>query len=136
MSVKQIVLSRESLWWQVGVSGSVLLAIAFLPLSLHPRFSVCGFLWLTGRPCPFCGITRALSCLLKGEITQALALHPLSPFVLVAVLVTLLTGPLQMVWERAGWRTLSKEGPQLFWRISLLVFLAYGAWRICFGKHL
>jgi uncharacterized protein DUF2752 len=136
MSVKQIAVSRESLWWHVAVSGSVLLGFVFLPVSLHPRFSVCGFLWLTGRPCPFCGLTRAMSCLLKGEITQALAFHPLSPLVLFAILMTLLGGPLQMVWERVGWRTLSKEGLQLFWRVSLPVFLAYGAWRICFGGHL
>jgi len=136
MSVKQIAVSRESLWWHVAVLGSVLLGFAFLPLSLHPRFSVCGFLWLTGRPCPFCGITRALSCLLKGEMTQAVALHPLSPLVLVVLLVTLLGGPLGVFWERAGWGTLSKEGLQLFWRVSLLVFLAYGVWRICFGRHL
>ena len=136
MSVKQVALKRESLWWQVGMSGSLLLGFAFLPLSLYPRFSVCGFLWLTGRPCPFCGMTRALSCLLKGEITQALGLHPLSPLVLIALLVTLLGGALQGVWERTGWRTVSKEGLQLFWKLSLLVFLAYGAWRIGFGRHL
>jgi len=109
--------------------------LAFLPFPLRPQASLCGFLWLTGRPCPFCGITRALACLLKGELALALHFHPLSPLALTALLIVFLGGSWRMVWEQAGWRTLPKERSQFFWTGSLFVFLAYGAWRICFGEH-
>lgn len=43
----------------------------FLP---HP---VCPFLWLTGIPCPLCGLTHALSTLLHGGFVSALCINPL-----------------------------------------------------------
>src|SRR5262245_52058139 len=85
--------SFEDLLWRVGVSGSLLLVLTFLSFPLHPRLSLCGFLWLTGRPCPFCGITRAMAFLMKGEIALALSLHPLSPLALMALLVMFFGGP-------------------------------------------
>jgi len=109
--------------------------LAFLPFPLLPRVSLCGFLWLTGRPCPFCGMTRALACLLKGDLTLALTFHPLSPLALTALLVLFLGSPCRMVWEQAGWRPLSKGSLRLFSTGSLLLFLVYGCWRICMGNH-
>jgi len=44
-----------------------------------PDLPVCGFRWLTGRPCPLCGLTRALAALAKGHVVEALQLHALSP---------------------------------------------------------
>ena len=44
-----------------------------------PRFRLCGFHWLTGLPCPLCGLTRALFALAKGHWMEALRFHPLSP---------------------------------------------------------
>ncbi len=45
---------------------------------------VCGFKALTGLPCPGCGMTRALSSLLVGDVSSAFYFHPLV-FVLLAV---------------------------------------------------
>src|SRR5260370_33522348 len=45
----------------------------------EPRFRLCGFFWLTGRECPFCGLTRALFALAKGHWSEALRFHALSP---------------------------------------------------------
>src|SRR4030095_5262987 len=101
--------------------------LASFPFPLLPRVSLCGFLWLTGRPCPFCGMTRALACLLKGDLTLALTFHPLSPLALTALLVSFLGGPCRMVWERAGWRSVPKESVRFFWVGSLFLFLVYGS---------
>jgi hypothetical protein len=125
----------EPLLWRAGISGSILMLLAFLPLPLQPHISLCGFLWLTGRPCPFCGMTRALAWLLKGNLSLALNFHPLSPLALAALLVLFLGGPCRMVWERTGWRPIPKERLRFFWAGSLLLFLAYGSWRICMGNH-
>jgi hypothetical protein len=109
--------------------------LTFLPFPLQPQVSLCGFLWLTGRPCPFCGMTRALACLLKGNLALALNFHPLSPLALTALLIVFFGGPCRLVWESTGWRTVPKESFRFFWAGLLLLFLAYGSWRIYLGNH-
>jgi hypothetical protein len=126
---------HEPLFWRVGISGSILMLLVFLPLPLQPRISLCGFLWLTGRPCPFCGLTRALAYLLKGDVALALTFHPLSPLALIALLIMFLGDPCRMVWERTGWRSVPKESVRCFWVGSLFLFLVYGSYRICMGSH-
>src|SRR5215831_4686201 len=62
--------------------GFAILLFGFLwaiPVPLEQRFRICGFQWLTGRPCPLCGLTRALFALAKGHWRDALALNALSP---------------------------------------------------------
>lgn len=44
----------------------------------RPAFSVCGFHWLTGRPCPLCGMTRAFFALAKGHFVDAFHFNALS----------------------------------------------------------
>ncbi|MGC2241835.1 MAG: DUF2752 domain-containing protein [Acidimicrobiia bacterium] len=45
--------------------------------------TTCPFALLTGVACPGCGMTRAVSHLLHGDIATAITLHPLSPMILV-----------------------------------------------------
>jgi Protein of unknown function (DUF2752) len=48
---------------------------------------LCPFRLLTGLPCPFCGMTRSLLALGRGDVAASVALHPLGPAVaLLAVL--------------------------------------------------
>ena len=126
---------HEPFLWRVGLSGSILMLLALLPIPLQAQTSLCGFLWLTGRPCPFCGMTRALACLLKGDFALAMSFHPLSPLILTALLGLFIGSPFRVIWERAGLQTLPKKNIRFVWTGYLLVFLAYGAWRICFGNH-
>ncbi|RYZ47850.1 MAG: DUF2752 domain-containing protein [Sphingobacteriales bacterium] len=46
----------------------------------HTRHAIPGCLFrnVTGIPCPACGITRALLCLMQGEVKQALYTNPLA----------------------------------------------------------
>lgn len=46
---------------------AVVLAAALLPLVPN-----CAFLSATGKPCPMCGGTRSISCILRGDIRGAL----------------------------------------------------------------
>ena len=54
----------------------------------HAVFRWCGFHWLTGRPCPLCGLTRALFALAKGHWGAAIRFHALSPLA-AAMLISL-----------------------------------------------
>ncbi len=66
-------------YWRAGVVIALFTTLALYDAPLEPKFRLCGFLWLTGLPCPFCGMTRALCFLLKGHFSQAIQLHALSP---------------------------------------------------------
>jgi hypothetical protein len=42
-------------------------------------FNLCAYRWLTGRPCPLCGMTHALIALSQGHFAQAIHFNALSP---------------------------------------------------------
>jgi hypothetical protein len=87
---------RTQALWQVILAGGLLGFLRFFPISPNPPFLYCGFHWLTGRPCPLCGMTRALSFLAKGSWEMALSFHPLSPLVFVFLVGLLTTGTLRV----------------------------------------
>jgi hypothetical protein len=43
--------------------------------------TVCPFALLTGMACPGCGMTRAASYLVRGDVSTALGYHPLVPLI-------------------------------------------------------
>jgi hypothetical protein len=57
----------------------LLACLWYFSLPAEPRFRLCGFHWLTGRDCPFCGLTRALFALAKGHWGDAIRFNALSP---------------------------------------------------------
>ena len=94
--------------------GIVLGAAAILYFVTPPDLPVCGFRWLTGRPCPLCGLTHALFALAKGHMREAIRFHALSP------LAVLIVGA--VVWDRPlGTR---------FWLSCGALFAGYGIWRM------
>ena len=44
----------------------------------------CAFRWLTGLPCPFCGMTTAFALMARGEVLAALSAHVLGPLLYAA----------------------------------------------------
>ena len=93
-----------------GVLGVFAVLYCFTP----PDVPVCGFRWLTGRPCPLCGLTRAMFALAKGHWREAIAFHALSPVLAVMVAGSLRGG--------ARWARL--------WVPCAGVFGLYGVWRM------
>lgn len=57
--------------------------VAFNPTDDGP--TVCPFALCTGMACPGCGMTRAVSQLIRGNFGQALSYHPLAPLVFAQV---------------------------------------------------
>ena len=97
--------------WAALAAGLVLLRSVTLP-----RLPLCGFHWLTGRPCPLCGLTHAVFALAKGHWAEALHWHALSPLAVV-MFAALLWNP-----------------PRLarLWMPCAAAFGVYGVWRIVF----
>lgn len=59
------------------------LLTAFTPSDDGPTF--CFFALCTGTACPGCGMTRAASHLVRGDLTTALDYHPLIPAAVLVV---------------------------------------------------
>jgi hypothetical protein len=57
----------------------------------------CGFLSLTGLPCPACGLTTCFAYLAHGELSRALHANPLGVVLFAAVLAT----PPAAMWASA-----------------------------------
>jgi hypothetical protein len=67
----------RSLLWVLGAGG------ASAGVTLAPFHGECGFKYLSGAPCPGCGMTRACLALLRGDLGESWRLHPLAvPLVL------------------------------------------------------
>lgn len=82
-----------------------------------PDFSLCGFRWLTGRPCPLCGLTHALCALAKGRAAEALHFHALAPLGFVLLF--------SLFWEHPLRGRL--------WSAGVTAFGIYGVWRMVAG---
>ena len=96
-------------------AGVLLLASLWFFEPPKPAFQLCGFHWLTGRPCPLCGLTRALFALAKGHWTEALGFNALSPLAF-----AMLAG---LFWN---------DGPmrRRVWTCGIAAFAIYGVCRI------
>jgi hypothetical protein len=51
-------------------------------------FTTCWFRACTGLPCPGCGMTRSLSCALRGMFLESWSYHPLGLLILVLFVTT------------------------------------------------
>ncbi|OHB62512.1 MAG: hypothetical protein A2167_08565 [Planctomycetes bacterium RBG_13_46_10] len=91
------------------------IAWATRPFLSESNISICIFRRLTGKPCPFCGLTRALACAMCGDLDLAFTYHPLwwlavfiiitigSVLLLDAVKGTDLVGFLGKFWRIPTW---------------------------------
>jgi len=82
---------RASRYWL----GKYCVLIAWIGLAcaiiLPPHGSgitVCWIQGATGIPCPGCGMTRSLSCAIRGMFSESWNYHPLGLFVLALFLLT------------------------------------------------
>jgi hypothetical protein len=70
-------------WRDRLVLAAPLAVLGFLAIQTDDGPTVCPFALCTGMACPGCGMTRAASHLIRGDLTTALAYHPLIPLVAV-----------------------------------------------------
>jgi hypothetical protein len=101
---------------RAGAALALLLVLWSFTPPAEPKLRLCGFYWLTGLPCPLCGMTRAMFALAKGHLREALGFHLLSPLGFAMVF--------SLFWEHP-WRS-------RLWRVGLPVYAAYGLLRILF----
>ena len=104
----------SGVWYRAGLVTLLFAGFALIDAPVEPKFHCCAFLWLTGLPCPLCGMTRALCFLFKGHFYQAIQLHALSP---VAAVTLAALGAGQTL-------------PRWAWKLLCATFVIYGAGRM------
>lgn len=87
-----------------------------------------------GIPCPGCGLSRAITALIRGDWQASLTFHAFAPFFLAALMliigVTLLPSPqrrsvikgIEVVERRTGITAILLIGLVFYWLIRLLIF--------------
>ena len=66
---------------------AIILIIAYFAFFKKYIYSICPVVLITGFPCPGCGMTRALLCVLKLDFAGAWRMHPfIYPIILLAAL--------------------------------------------------
>lgn len=113
---------------------ALILGLAVVFLILSGSFT-CPTRLLLGVPCPGCGMTRATWALLHLDLSEALALHPLSP--LLVPLFAWIVGRALLV--EAGWLKRERvdpltRAPRGFWIVLLVLVL--GVWLVRFAGGL
>lgn len=115
---------RARILWRFLLPNAILFGFSLLLLLLGdvPPFRYLALcpLHLLGIYCPTCGMTRAARALLRLDVSRALALHPLLPLFLAAVLYY------EIAWlaSTANARPMPRHSRLVFW-ILLAVFLVY-----------
>ena len=76
-------LGRRERWrrlaWAAALASIFPAAGILQPWLARDLFPVCAFCAVTGHPCPFCGLTRALAHAVRGDLAAASIRHPLWP---------------------------------------------------------
>lgn len=78
--INRILLDLKTFW--VGI----LLFLIYYPTCLFFFHASCPALLITGFPCPGCGMTRAVKCILTGKWESAFYINPVSFLVVVALI--------------------------------------------------
>lgn len=103
----------------LGILVAALVA-AFDPCAGMIRFPPCPFLWLTGLPCPFCGLTRAVHHLLRFNATMAWYLNPLAFPVVAATAFLFGRAALEIA---TGFRARALPALRLSWLVAIVALL-------------
>ncbi|HJQ91229.1 MAG TPA: DUF2752 domain-containing protein [Acidimicrobiia bacterium] len=70
--------------WRDRLVFAAPVAVLGILASIRPEgtgVTICPFALFTGMACPGCGMTRAASSLIRGDLTAALGYHPLVPWI-------------------------------------------------------
>jgi len=89
---------------------------------------------LFGVPCPGCGLTRSILCLLKGDWRESLSYHPFGILFFIAGALVSLAAFLPEKWGKAMGRVIEKVEMQTgLTMIALLSALLFGVLRLLFS---
>jgi len=96
-------------------------------------FTICWIKASTGSPCPGCGLTRSLSCALRGMFVESWNYHPLGIMILILFILTAVVSVIPAL--RKALVDHIEARPRWFQRIHfgfVIAFVGFGAVRVLF----
>jgi hypothetical protein len=115
--------------WTGVASLLALFAASFLMNPIHPLGGrkLCGFLVLTGLPCPTCGMTRSVCCISHGMFKESLDFHFLGIALYGTTLIWLGATATELITGRKfRWFATRREWPWVA-AVVVLVLAVWGA---------
>jgi hypothetical protein len=118
--------------FSTALTGMVAIQICLTSLNL-PGWQ-CPILQATGIPCPGCGLSRALTFLIKGELRTSIRFHLFAPIFLIIIIATFLASLLpksiiqplitrvERLERQTGFTVIILTGLILYWLARLLFF--------------
>ena len=103
----------------VAVGGAVLLRV--VDPNVPGTYPVCPSISVLGVWCPLCGGLRSVHALASGDLIESLAMNPLVPLGVLALLTGL------VAWRWRGWRPTSPTPMQA--RVGVVVLVAFAVAR-------
>ena len=97
--------------------GMVAIAAGWPILPVHPPIA-CPLRSLTGVPCPFCGMTRAVVAAVHGNILGSLAFNPGGIIVLLLAVVAIFRPALLTRVRPPVWSLLAVLGALWLWNVG------------------
>ena len=95
---------------------------------------ICPFHAITNLPCPGCGMTRAVMSLARFEWSDAVAMHPLSPFLILGwfawVIISILPSKTHLI-AIAKIESLERKSGVAY--LFLALFISFGLVRLLFA---
>ncbi len=70
---------------------------------------LCPFLWITGIPCPLCGLTRSIGAFMRGHVSLAFYFNPVGPALLLVVLAWLVRMLIMSAQEQSSSSELDRQ---------------------------
>jgi hypothetical protein len=103
------------------LAGAALLLafLYFVSVPAEPIYPLCAFHWLTGLPCPLCGLTRGIFALAKGHFREAEHFNALSPLGFAMIF--------SLFWAQQPW---AKALSNKLWSYGIGAFAIYGVLRV------
>jgi len=102
---------------RLASTGMVALAAAWPILPVHPPIA-CPLRSLTGVPCPFCGLTRAVVAAVQGHVGASLAFNPGGIVVLLLALVAIFRPALLARLHVPLWSLLAVVAALWVWNVG------------------
>ncbi len=116
---------HEMIWGSIGLLA--FLTARFVPFSLFPKLP-CTFHWLTGYPCPSCGMTRSFIYMSHFKFWAAMAMNPLGGLLFIFTVIFVIYAFVACVFRTHRIRiATTKKSEGLFIRI-MFIFAIVANW--------
>jgi hypothetical protein len=121
----------KHLSWATGLLGVFPFAYFAAPLIRRDALPICPFRCATGRPCPFCGLTRAFAAATHLQWQQALHFNPLWPLAAAVIIGLSILHLCDAVTRRSIVQTFTRAARHR-WISIVVLLIAFDLWRILF----